>query len=473
VAKIPSDRFNSNPGSKHAPGYSLRIFSKKTPFLDFFTSSEDTIFGSAGQNEILESIRQKITTVEYEDNEILYDQLKITFRGSLLDSTGVQVPVPEFIMREDLFEEGTIISLKGGYGTSFNSIGAAEVIKREFNYSDDPSCTVIAYEPLHRMAQESEENLRIYTGLRAAQIVQNIGRRAAYNGPFGALFTVHKINPLLPIFTRRAERQKAGESDYQFVDRMARVRGWDFFTRFDDKTNKFDLQFGPNLDDKDAKYRYEYGSLGEYRPLVFQEDRLLNFTPMINVIDQNTSINIVSMNPKEKKKIESGNVFNEKTGAFDNAEDLAEKKRDPSKYRADLFGESKVIVANKPFKNEAEVKKFVVRWAREKIKNFITGSGRVMGNEFLQTRTNQEFGGLGISFSGTFTNPATWYLTKVKHIFSSSSGLTYETSFDARRAIDWIPGDIFGSELIVNLHEAEKKKKTTQFNIITASFEEL
>ena len=261
--------------------------------------------------------------------------------------------------------------------------------------------------------------------------------------------------------------QKFEESDYAFVKRLAEVRGWQLYTRFDEITKKFALFYGPDSDKQEAVFRYEYNNRN-----LLAEDTLQSFKPTINAIDQQSEIKIVSVDEKRKKKLEHAPKYN---SLADGRSPIARKFTDrntdfkknelknPTAYRFQAFGLNRRIIATRPFKDENEVKKFVIQWARANIKNFITGTGEVVGNEDIQSRQSHYFFGLGETFSGTDAHPARWYLSKVTHTMSrASGGLAYITKFDARKVIDFLPDD----DIVANppVQDTQKKQKASKFN---------
>jgi phage protein D len=422
-----------------------------------------------------EEVTQYITSIEYEDNEELFDQLKITLSGHYEDEVRQEtIPIPQWVQSSTLFSEGNIVWIYMGYGSDVKLIGGAEIIKREFSYSDTPSATIICYEPIHRMANTFAEKQITYKGMRSSDIVKKIGRKSAYSGAIGALFDVSNI-ARLPIFTPRAEVQKQGESDWAFLKRMADVRGWQLYTRFDDTVKKFQLFYGPDVDKQEALFRYEYNAD------IVPEDSILSFTPEINTIDQNTEIEVVSLDEQRKKEVKSnqkydslvdGRLVNSRKFSGNNTDFQQSELKNPAAYRINAFGVSKRIIANRPFKDENEVKKFAIQWARNTIKNFITGDGSLVGNESLQSRQSLYLMGLGETFSGTETKPAKWYITKITHKISSGSGLTYQNSYNARKVIDWLPGDDIVANIPAYVAEKEKASKLGRFEFLTKLKEE-
>ena len=438
---------------------------------DRFAPSFDLIVNGS---PVIDDVRQHITSIEYEDNEELFDQLKITLQGYYEDPIKRRtVSICEWVQSDPTFSEGNIVWFLAGYGPYVRLIGGGEIVKREFSYSDNPQVTIVCYEPLHRMANVFAEQEIVYKGMRSSDIVKKIAQKPNYSGVIGSLFNTEFIQKL-PIFTPKAEAQRRGESDYAFLKRMADVRGWHLFTRFDLQKKKFNLFYGPDVDTQESVFRYEFQPQIRLLP----EDTILEFTPTINTIDQNTEVEITSIDEKQKKKKEQNrkyvpyadgkNPVNRKLSG-NNTGSVEKELQNPVSYRFELFGVSKKIIASRPFKDEGEVKKFVINWARETIKNFITGTGKVSGNEQLQSRQNIYFMGLGETFSGTESKPATWYLQKVTHRVTAGSSLVFETTFDCRKAVDWLPE----GDLVANPPAAEKtrqqKAKFTQVTGIRSS----
>lgn len=422
-------------------------------------------------NSLDESVRQHITAIEYEDNEELFDQIKITLTGFFDDPIKQRsIPICEWVQSDPLFSEGNLLWVLAGYGSFINLLGGGEIVKREFNYGSEPSVTIIAYEPLHRMAGVFADDAKPFPKMRSSDIVKKIATKEEYSGKIGALFNTEYIDRL-PIFTPKAEVQKRGESDFAFIKRMADVRGWHLFTRFDLKKRKFNLYYGPDVDKQETVFRYEYNPPRELYP----EDTILNFTPTITAIDQNTEVEITSIDEKRKKKVEQtrkyvpyadGRKSINRTFSGNNTSFKQSELQNPVSYRFNIFGVSKKIIATRPFKDETEVKKFVINWARETIKNFITGTLSVAGNEWLQARQNVYLFGLGETFSGTESHPAKWYITKVTHKMQISGDVVYGCDLEVRKVIDWLPeGDLAASPPAIRT-EKEKQSKFKRVQII-------
>lgn len=460
----------------------LRRPGLRDPILPFFPGgdrySPNYILVINGET-VPEQVVQHIVEVDYEDNEELFDQMRITLKGFYSDSVlNEEIPIPQWVQSSTLFSEGNIMWVFMGYAGNVELIGGVEIVKREFTYSKEPQCVITGYEPLHRMANTSNEKAITYKGMRSSDIVKKIGRKSEYSGAIGALFDVSLIERL-PIFTPEAEVQKKGESDYAFLKRMADVRGWQLYTRFDSRNNKFKLFYGPDVDKQEGIFRYIYSP----KEPVYPEDNLLEFVPTINVIDQNTNVEITSVDEKRKKKVGSkqeytkfadGKLVKSRKFAGGNTDFQQGELQNPTTYRFEAFGVSKKIIANRPFKSEAEVKKFIINWARETIKNFITATGKVAGNETLQSRQTHYFFGLGETFSGTETKPAKWYISKINHKMSAGGGeMVYENNFDCRKVIDYLPNDDIRANIPAGLASAEASKKASRLSFIGGKIEGL
>lgn len=407
----------------------------------------------------LNPIRDRISSIDFEESEDIQSEMRIRLEGFIIEQ-GREIPMPIWVESTTLLAEGNIVWLYGGYGGVQSHIGGAEIVKRKFGYGEKPFVEITARDPLHRMANEFAESAITYRGLRSSDIVKKIGRKAAYSGVFGGIFNVDNIDKL-PIFTPRAEVQKQGETDYHFIRRMAEVRGWSFFSRFNPGTKKFDLFYGPDTDKQQQVFVYEYNA-----QQVLLEDRLVDFDPEIDVIDQHTQIDVVSFDEKRKKKIShaikyvpyaDGPTMKSPKFSGGNSESGKASLQNVAGYRFLAFGVSKKVITNRPFKDEKEAKKFLIQWARQNIKNAITAKGRVVGNEALQVRQTHIFKGIGQLLGGTDSKPAKWYWTKVKHKFTSGgSGLAYNVEFDGRKVIDWLPDD----DITLNLPALQQSKVT-------------
>jgi len=431
------------------------------PGGDRYAPSYDVIVNG---NSLPDEVRQHITSIEYEDNEELFDKITITLSGFFEDPVkGRTVTICEWVQSDPIFSEGNLLWVLAGYGAFMNLLGGGEIVKREFNYGQNPSVVVTAYEPLHRMAGQFAEDAINYKSMRSSDIVKKIATKPAYSGKIGALFNTELIETL-PIFSPKPEVQKRGESDYAFIKRMADVRGWQLYTRFDIKSRKFNLYYGPDVDNQETLFRYEYNPPGELYP----EDAIFSFVPTITAIDQNTEVEITSIDEKRKKKVEQSRKYVaygdgkkpvNRTFSGNNTSFKQGELQNPVSYRFEIFGVSKKIIATRPFKDESEVKKFVINWARETIKNFITGTLTIAGNESIQSRQNIYLFGLGETFSGSEGHPAKWYTSKVTHKLQVSGEMVYAIEAELRKVIDWLPeGDLSANPPAIKKAQEVKSK---------------
>lgn len=412
------------------------------------------------------AIEENIEEIVYEDHEQLFDQLTIKLVGRVSDPVSQRsIPIPEFVADSTLFSEGNIIWLYGGYGGELQLIGGAEIVKREFIYGNNPSCTIIAYEPTYRMANvapDHEDKRRWARRGSTTSMVKEIAKKPEYKSSvIGPLFDSSKIEDLPPV-TKEVEVQKVGQSDFEFIRDLAAARGYNFYSRFDSATKRFTLYYGPDEDKKDIIYRYEYNNQN-----LLPEDQVIDFVPTINAIDQHSELHVIGLQDYKKETATSKQAYPTAADAKrqPNTLLLPKKESTPAKpivntavYMLNIFGVSKKIIADRPFEDKQELKQFAVKWAREHIKQYITGTGKVWGNETLQSRMVISIMGLGKRLSGIDANPVRWYLTKVVHRFHKTEG--YKCDFDCRQVIDWIPEDDIKASPVPK--QVSKSKKNAQ-----------
>lgn len=413
-----------------------------------------------------ESITRRITSITYEDNEDLFDQMVIKVEGFIKISdtenafdastpgTTREIPIPTYLVDEPWFSEGNIIWLRAGYGGELRLIGGGQVVKRTFNYSATPSCTITCYEPLHLMASEQAKQSITYEGMLSSTIVKRVAQKSVYTATkIGALFDITQIKKL-PAFSPKAEIQRKGESDWAFLKRLADIRGWHLFSRFEVRSGsgRFVLRYGPDVDSQKVVFRYEFNN-----KIAYPEDCILSFSPQINLIDQNAEVEIIAFDDTKKKEVRSKQNFQELV-TFKEAQnrklsagktDLkASELKNPQSYRVNAFGKSLKLVTKKPFKDEKEIKKYIINLAREQMKTFITGRCVVPGNEALQSRQTIIFAGLGETLSGTETKPAKWYISKCTHKLGGAAGsLVYSNDLEVRKTVTFLPTNDLGTDL--------------------------
>jgi len=390
--------------------------------------------------KVTEEVTKFISEVRVEDDADLFD--KISLKINTLNAT--RTGVVQDLLDSRLFGPGNLIQIKMGYGNALVTVGAGLIVKTNPNFNTDgPTLEIIAYDPFFNMSQRKitpktvgfvteggpgsfiddtaatpKRKGRSFKGFRDSQVATII---AADHG-----FDFSQIKRASGIFNRF---QLLGKNDYEFLKRIADVRGFDLYNKFDPKTGKFQIFFEPPTDRQKEIFTFEYfeGNL--------EDSTLLSFTPTLNTAEQATQFEIVGWDRKKKKKISTffkpGELISDNTKLEGKNQDKPlPKNKDGRTIRFKAFGNNIEIIRSKPFKDESEAKLFIEQWIRKRLEHFITGSGKVVGLEVLQSRQTHNLTGLGNLLNGKY------FFTGVIHVMTRDN--QYATEFTARKVVEGI-----------------------------------
>ena len=397
------------------------------------------IYGGPGAKPfaIADNVKQFIDTITYEDNADQFDKLTITFSAQIDDFGGGEI---NSMIDSRLFNEGHIVEVQMGFGGSLFTVGASDIVsvKPDFPDSGPPTLTIIGYDLLHRASRRKPKDGVTYTGFRDSQIASIIGARNGFDikttdpRSFAGIRKVPGVKSRAP--------QKKGMSDYKYLKKIADINGFDLFSKWDTKRGKFGLFFQPppTKNNKEVfTFAYNQGDLAYH-------DTLLSFTPTLEAHDQATDFEIFVLKNKEtsttshKPMDRLGAEENRKlkstterrfTGANVGTNGGKKSKNDDGIQIAfKAYGRSFAFPSHKRFKDEASAKKSIEEFIKRQKEGFITGEGRLIGKEVLQSRQVHQLEGISEQFSGKY------FFTRVKHVMSKSDG--YFTEFSARKVIE-------------------------------------
>ena len=200
------------------------------------------------------------------------------------------------------------------------------------------------------------------------------------------------------------------------------------FNRYNPKNDNFDFFLLEPVDSQDAKFTFTYFEHDD-NPL----KTLYDFNVETSLTDAITEVEIISHNRFTKSKITTFVEVPQKEGKGKDFKFVGPKAGLPmpeasgGQIRFKAFGKSIQIISTKSFDNEAEAKIFATMWLRQQTQRFYTGSGTVVGVEFLQSRAVVDLLGIGSLYSGK------WVLESIQH--NMSDGNTYNTKISGRKIL--------------------------------------
>lgn len=381
-----------------------------------------------------ESITRFISSIEFEDNADQFDKLTITLEAQIDDFGGGDI---NSIIDSRLFTEGHILEFRAGFGNSLFTVGAADIvaIEPDFPESGPPTLQIIGYDLLHRASRRKPRKGVSYSNSRDSQIASIIGERNGFDIATSDPSTFAGIRKVAGVNNRV---QKKGVSDYEFLKKIADINGFDLFSKFDPSRGKFSLFFQPPPT-KNSKevftFAYNQGDLA------FQH-KLLSFTPKLDAHDQGTDFEVFVLKDKEASSTtfkptetlqagESKQLTSATERRFTGGNINNQGKKTPNSDGIEVafkaYGRSFKFLPHKRFKDEKQAKRAIEEFIKRQKENFITGDGKLIGNEVLQSRQIHNLVGISEQFEGKY------YLTKVVHTITKGEG--YFTTFSARKVI--------------------------------------
>lgn len=416
------------------------------------------IYGGKGAQPfaVADSVKRFIESVTFEDNADQFDKMTIVFNAQVDDFGGGEV---NSIIDSKLFSEGHIVEVQMGYGNSLFTVGAAIITKIQPDFPQDgpPTLEITGYDLLFNASRRKPKGGVSYKGFRDSQIASIIGSRNGFDILLKDPRSFDNIRKVPGINDRV---QKRGVSDYVFLKKVADINGFDLFSKFDPKRKKFGLFFQPpqtkNFKEVDV-FGYNQGDL-PYNNL------LLAFKPTLDAHDQATDFEVFLLKDKdtfatnikpidrltlaEQKKLKSTLDRRFTGGNIGTNGGKKSANSDGIEVAFKAFGRSFTFPPHKRFKDEKQATKAIEEFVKRQKENFITGEGKIVGKEIIQSRQIHKLEGISEQFSGKY------YFTKVVHTMSRGEG--YFTEFACRKVIEDL---VVQSPPTLNLSDNDKRFK--------------
>lgn len=359
-------------------------------------------------------ILRAIRRVEFESIDNGADMIKLL------------VSNPEFeLSKANVFMPGNELAVWFGYGTEISFVGRAVIskVRPTFPQADMSTIEVVGYSKDIKMMDNSPEGSkktggkggRVWGGgdVKHSDVVQD--RAGDYEFETDIDTTPVSEGTLI---------QKAGLTDFHLVQGLANLNGFIFWVDADDK-GKWTLHF---KDPKNIVQLKEYALVyndGDY-------SSLYEFTPEFLTRGAVTKLKVQYRNVEKgllmEEEIEEDFDSPDTTYQGDPAEQVEEEFTNPAALKIFIGDFSFDVIANKPFKTDAEIKAYAAAWFRRMRESFITGSGKTVGIEELRARQIHTIDGVGPPYDGRY------YFSVVRHIFEAESG--YSCEFEARKVVE-------------------------------------
>jgi phage protein D/phage baseplate assembly protein gpV len=315
--------------------------------------------------------RNATTEIKVVDSLTLPDMAVV----KMIDARGENVDTHPLQLGKDI-EIKT--SSMGDRATASIFKGQIAAVEPEFTAK---GCVIVAraYDRAHKLNRERKT--RTFQQMKASDMVRKVATEAGLTPKVTATGVVHEFF------------QQSNETDWDFAWRLALMEDYEVV-----------------VDDRTLDFRPANKAAGAAVKLTWQEG-LISFRPRMSGIQQPTSVNVRSWDPKGKAKV---------NGSAASAETSSKAGVERSKVAKDLGGGTTAVtdrVAATSSEANAIAKSTLDRLADA----FYEADGLAFGNPKIKAGGQVKVDGVGKQFGGTFT------VTSTTHSYRGGSG--YRTAF--------------------------------------------
>jgi phage protein D len=412
MTRLPSQVFGQF-GDDIAPSFDLDIEGKST--------------GKGSQ--LFHAVRPLISGVRLEEDEELATLMELDIINRADTSPGQAVNW-QAVIDSKIFAEGNTLDLYMGYAGISVFMARAEIVKwlPVFGSDGPVGLKVKAYDGRHRMTVGNQFKVKgkkkgrktSYTNLSDDQIVAKIADKYGYgvdtDAPVQKKHTVKEAGKSRQVYPTRV--QPSDMTDWQFLRRLASINNFDLWVDWSMLKKKNVVNFKARPTTGSPLYQFTYNG---------QDGSLIEAEPSFMVSDQATDIEVFHYDRQLQRFISS--IISDPTPAetvkLSSASPAAlQAHRGVSvgaRVRFSAFGQTFEAVRDRPFRSKSEAETFVHHWLRERERDLLLLSGRVIGLNSIHPRQIHRIAGLGKRIDGLYR------FTKVVH--DQSPGKIYECEF--------------------------------------------
>lgn len=461
MPRLPAEQFEAY-GDDIAPSFEMLISGKD----------------AQGAQELFESIRPLIAGVSFEDDEEMSSMLVLTVINQPETAPGQPVNW-RAVIDSKAFSEGNSIDLWMGYGSSMTFMDRAEIVKwlPSFPEEGPGSFQIKAFDGRHKMqignqptvtggggqkvvkkdpktlesvvttksgkskGKSKAKKKQFFKNMTDDQIVRKIAEKYGYGYNVDtaesrkrATKTVVKDKKTGKSKTKvqhvlRTRVQGADMSDWEFLQKLADLNRFDLWVDWSLEQEKWIVHFKKREDTGQAGYLFEYN------PEPDSTGTLISAEPDFSMKDQSTDVEVLVYD-KKKRRIEKTVISDTtpgeevKLGGQGVAPAQLQAKKEfaaGARVRFSAFGQTFEAFSGKPFKSRKDAENFVTNLLRERERDFMTISGKVVGVPDLRARQFHELRGLGKRLDGLYR------FTNVRH--NQQPGTPYTCDFVAHKVL--------------------------------------
>lgn len=418
------------------------MVSSPTDFGDLAPNFDITI----ENKRIADGVRAVIESVEYESTDGMADMCKLNVTNVADDSGRFR------LSDSRVFMPGNEMSLFIGYGPALRHVGRTIIrkVRNVFPAGGMPTLEVIGYtkdvvladnapEALMELKKSKAKNPKKPPGLKKSKAGRRfkdskfsdaVEDRAA---DYGLLLDVDPTPDPPHDFI-----QKAGMSDYDFIQGLSNLTGY-YFWIDGDASGEWTIHFKDpakltQADIQEKEYTFQY-NLGDF-------STLLSFEPELAIQGSLTKLIVEAKDPLtgEIMEVKISDEEEDADGPDPVVEASDQVSPEGNDLELSLTSNSDIKIfsgdfsfdvrTNRRFKSEAELAAWAIQWFRRNKENFILSQGTSIGIESLMARQIHRIAGLGVGLDGKYQ------FTRVRHTFNAGG---YLCDFSVRKLVTGIP----------------------------------
>ncbi len=285
-------------------------------------------------------------------------------------------------------ELGKEVSIRMGYGSRLEELVLGIITSLRFSFPAGGSSQLdVSGYALSHLMMKGKKSPPSWNDSKDSDIVARIAKSYGYG-----------ISKIEDSIIQHPKIKQDNETDYDFVSRLAKRNGFEFFVR------ARDIYFRRPPTAADPELTLEWGRT------------MSSFSPDINVAEMVAGVRVVGWDPSSKKEIigkaMKGQEEDKKQGAQSGSE-VAQQV-----YRGEVIEE-----VRKPVYNQSEADRIAKALLNQLSEGLVKGSGECPGIPVLKPGITVKVSGLGRKFSRKY------YVERTTHSIGTSG---YKTTFNVR-----------------------------------------
>lgn len=412
-----------------------------TPAFDIYISGKDMSKITPIGSRLLDLL----VSIEYEDDVKMSSLLTMHLKNRA-DTQPDKFADWSAVLESLAFQEGNYVDLYLGYGNLREFVDRCEILKWMPNFdADGQTLTIKAQDGRHRLQSSHRARFKnigrkkrqtVWKGLSDADIVRKIAAKYQYKAdvdpteinkktaikvvapPIGSpVGTKPKLTPQSVIPNRI---QKAGQTDWEFLQHLAKIQDFDLWVDFQKSNDPaapieggaYVVHFKKKKEaGEEIGYLFKYGG---------DNPSILNASPEFSIKDKPTGVEVLHYDKSTRKikattiedttKTEIMRLDGPKVGP--NSLRAKDEILHGARVRFTAFGRSITAIADKPFYSKQDALDFVDKFLRENERDFIMLRMTVVGVPSLRSRQVHAVEGLSSRLDGFYK------ITNCKHTMS-------------------------------------------------------